>query len=153
AKLISDTESQTTWLEPTAAVQNPYNMRLERSLSSLDVPQRLVVSANLDLPFGSGKRFLHNVHGLGGRVISGWVMNGIFTGQRGAPLFLTTAANQTGSLGGGSRPNSSGRSANLEGSAQDRLNRWFDTLQFSAPAAFSYGNVARTLPDVRGHGI
>src|SRR5262249_47897964 len=149
AKLITDTESQTTWLEPTAAVQNPYNMRLERSLSSQDVPQRLVVSGNVDLPFGKGKHFGSSVHGAAGKVISGWVLNGIFTGQRGVPLFVTNAANQTGSLGGGSRPNSTGRSANIEGPAQSRLNRWFDTSQFTATPAFTYGNVARTLPDVR----
>lgn len=107
SKLITDTESQTSWLEPTAVVQNPYDMRMERSLSSSDVPQRLVISGNFDLPFGRGKRFLGGAHGLGGKLISGWVINGIYTAQKGVPLFLTTAANQTGSLGGGSRPNSS----------------------------------------------
>jgi hypothetical protein len=121
-------------------------MRLERSLSSSDVPQRLVLSGNFDLPFGRGATGI-------GKVLSGWVLNGIFTAQRGVPLFLTTAANQTGSLGGGSRPNSTGTSANLEGRAQERLNRWFDTTQFTAPPAFTYGNVSRTLPNVRSHGI
>ncbi|MFN7938505.1 MAG: carboxypeptidase regulatory-like domain-containing protein [Bryobacteraceae bacterium] len=153
SKLITDTESQTSWLEPTAGVQNPYNMRLERGLSSSDIPQRLVISGNYDLPFGRGKTFLSNASGVAGKLVSGWVMNGIFTTQRGVPLFLTTAANQTGSLGGGSRPNSTGQSAMLEGPAQQRLNRWFDTSRFTAPAAFTYGNVARTLPDVRGPGL
>lgn len=153
SKLITDAESQTSWLEPTAGVQNPYNMRLERSLSSQDVPQRLVISGNYDLPFGRGKQFLGNTIGLMGKLVSGWVMNGILTAQKGVPLFLTTAANQTGSLGGGSRPNSSGRSAELSGPAQQRLARWFDVAQFSAPPAFTFGNVARTLPDVRGPGI
>ncbi|MBI3682679.1 MAG: hypothetical protein HY235_20075 [Acidobacteria bacterium] len=153
SKLITDTESQTSWLEPTAVVQNPYDMRMERSLSSSDVPQRLVISGNFDLPFGRGKRFLGGAHGLGGKLISGWVINGIYTAQKGVPLFLTTAANQTGSLGGGSRPNSSGRSAELTGPAQQRLNRWFDPSQFSAPPAFTFGNLSRTLPDVRGPGI
>jgi hypothetical protein len=101
SKLITDTESQTSWLEPTATVQNPYNMRLERSLSSSDVPQRIVISGNLDLPFGRGKRLLGGASGIGGKLLSGWAVNGIFTGQRGVPLFLTMAANQTGSLGGG----------------------------------------------------
>jgi hypothetical protein len=128
-------------------------MRLERSLSSSDVPQRLVISGNFDLPFGRGKRLLAGSSGFAGKLVSGWVMNGIYTAQRGVPLFVTMAANQTGSLGGGARPNSSGKTANLEGAAQPRLNRWFDTSQFSAPAAFTFGNVARTLPDVRAHGI
>ena len=145
SKLITDAESQTSWLEPTAVVQNPYNMRFERSLSSSDVPQRLVLSGNFDLPFGRGATGI-------AKVLSGWVLNGIFTAQRGVPLFLTTAAHQTGSLGGGSRPNSTGTSANLDGKAQERLSRWFDTAQFTAPPAFTFGNVSRTLPNVRSHG-
>jgi hypothetical protein len=128
-------------------------MRLERSLSSSDVPQRLVISGNFDLPFGRGKAFGGSTGGVLGKLISGWVTNGIYTAQRGVPLFVTMAANQTGSLGGGARPNSSGKTANLEGDAQPRLNRWFDTSQFSAPAAFTFGTVGRTLPDVRAHGV
>ena len=31
--------------------------------------------------------------------------------------------------------------------------RWFDTSQFVNPPNFTYGNVGRTLPDVRGPGI
>jgi hypothetical protein len=68
------------------------------------------------------------------------------------PLRLTAQPNVTGSLGGGSRPNSTGVSAKLDGSAQSRLTRWFDTRQFTAAPAFTFGNAARTLPDVRSHG-
>ena len=153
SKLITDTESQTSWLEATAGVQNPYDMRAERSLSSSDVPQRLAISGNFDLPFGKGKRFLGGAGGFSGKLVSGWVLNGILTAQKGVPLFLSTAANLTGSLGGGSRPNSAGRSAELTGPAQQRLNRWFDTSAFTAPAAFTFGNLSRTLPDVRGPGV
>ncbi|MCS6952755.1 MAG: carboxypeptidase regulatory-like domain-containing protein, partial [Bryobacteraceae bacterium] len=65
----------------------------------------------------------------------------------------TTAVNRTNSFGGGSRPNSTGKSARLTGPAQERLNRWFDTSQFVAPPAFTFGNVSRTIPDVTSHGI
>lgn len=156
SKLITDTESQTLWLEPTAGVQDPHNLRAERSLSSQDVPQRLVVSGNLDLPFGRGKRFLGTASGVGGKLVSGWVVNGIYTGQKGTPIFVSTAVNLTGNLAGvgsGERPNSTGKTANIDGAAQQRLNRWFDISQFTLPPAFTFGNVARTLPDVRGHGI
>ena len=83
SKLITDTESQTLWLEPTALVQDPHNLRAERSLSSQDVPQRLVTSGNLDLPFGRGKKFLGGASGLPNKLVSGWVLNGIFTAQKG----------------------------------------------------------------------
>jgi len=68
-------------------------------------------------------------------------------------LNLTTAVNTTNSFGGGQRPNSNGLSAKIEGSAQDRLGRWFNTSAFTLPAAFTFGNLARTLPDGRSHGI
>ena len=60
--------------------------------------------------------------------------------------------NNTSSFGGGSRPNSNGQSAKLEGPISGRLNRYLDTSVFSLPAAYTFGNVARTLPDVRTPG-
>jgi hypothetical protein len=126
---------------------------LERSLSNTDVPQRLVISGNLDLPFGRGKRFLGGASGFTGKLVSGWVFNGIYTAQSGTPLFSTSAANLTGSLGGGSWPSSTGKSPNLEGPAQQRLNKWFDTSAFTVAPAFTFGNLSRTLPEVRTHGV
>jgi len=41
----------------------------------------------------------------------------------------------------------------LSGPAQRRLNRWFDTSAFTLPTPFTFGNVARTLPDARTPGI
>jgi hypothetical protein len=40
-------------------------------------------------------------------------------------------------------------SANLDGPPQSRLNRYFDVSQFTVPEPFTFGNVSRTLPDVR----
>jgi hypothetical protein len=154
SKLISDVETATTWLESSVATnQNNNNLKLERSLSSQDVPQRLVISGTFDLPFGRSRRFLSNFGGLPGKLISGWSVNGIYTAQSGMPIALVTAANLTNSFGGRSRPNNNGQSARLTSPATERLNRWFDTSKFSQPPAFTFGNVSRTLPDVRSHGI
>src|SRR5262249_39346098 len=114
---------------------------------------RLVVSYVLDLPLGKGKRFLGGASGVAGKLISGWGIDGVSSFQSGFPLGLTTASNLTNSFGGGSRPNSNGQSAVLSGAAQSRLNQWFNTANFSAPAAFTFGNVGRNLSDVRSHGI
>ena len=150
------TDSHTGWLETNGGVsgfQNFNDSQGERSLSSFDVPQRLVASYAWDLPFGKGQRFGGGVTGVSEKLISGWGVEGITTFQSGMPLRLTSQPNITGSLGGGSRPNSTGRSAELTGSAQSRLGRWFDTSAFTAPPAFTFGNVTRTLPDVRSLGI
>jgi hypothetical protein len=155
AKLISDTDTLTAWLEPNggASVQDATNIRLERSLVNYDVAHRLVVSYALDLPFGQGQKFLSGVIGFPGKIVSGWGLNGASTFQSGTPLPLTDAVNLTNSFGGGSRPNSTGHSAQLSGSAQSRLNGWFNKSAFTLPPAFTFGNLARTLPDVRGPGI
>ncbi|MDX1982047.1 MAG: TonB-dependent receptor [Bryobacteraceae bacterium] len=156
AKFITmGSDTFTGWLETDGGVSGFMNFnqfRGERSLSSFDVPQRFVASYAVDLPFGSGKHFGANLPGLAGKLVSGWGFEGITTFQSGMPLRLTAQPNVTGSLGGGSRPNSTGVSARLDGSAQSRLTRWFDTRQFTAAPAFTFGNVARTLPDVRSHG-
>lgn len=154
SKGIGDTEAVVNWLEPAGtpgSFQNSNNRRPDRSINAFDAPQRLVVYYTLELPFGQGNRWLGNL-GKAGWVASGWQVNGLYTAQSGNPVFLTTSTNLTNSLGGGSRPNNNGRSAKLSGEPRDRLTRWFDTSVFSQPAAFTFGNTSRTLPDVRDHG-
>jgi hypothetical protein len=77
----------------------------------------------------------------------------VTTAQRGLPLSLGCPSNNTNSFGGGCRPNTSGKSAKLSGSIEGRLNRYFDTSVFSPPPQFTFGNVSRTLPDVRAPGL
>jgi len=65
---------------------------------------------------------------------------------------LRDAADAAGAARG--RPDEGGRpSAALSGDPQSRLTRYFDTSVFSQPAAFTFGNTARLLPDVRGPGM
>ena len=155
AKLISDTDTLTAWLEPGGGmgVQNWYNLAAERSVTLYDVPHRAVMSFIYDLPFGKGKKFMNSAGGFADRLVGGWGVNGITTFQSGNPLSMSMAVNTTNSQGGGQRPNSTGVSASLEGTAQSRLGKWFETSAFTPTPAFQFGNVARSLTDVRSHGI
>ncbi len=74
SKLISDVETLSPWLESYGPAGYQYwgNLRLERSLSSFDVSQRFVASYVVDLPFGRGRRFLSNAHGLVQAIAGGW---------------------------------------------------------------------------------
>ena len=93
------------------------------------------------------------VNGVFNSFVSGWQLTGIYTAQSGTPIFLSTATNLTNSYVPFSRPNNNGQSAALSGSAQSRLNEWFNTSVFSQPPAFTFGTAGRTLPNVRDDGI
>jgi hypothetical protein len=156
SKLISNTDTLTSWLEShgAAGVQDWNNLRAEKSLASFDVPQRFVASYIYNLPFGKNKALFGNVNTFVDALISGWSVNGITTLQSGFPLALTTATNQTGSQGGGSRPNVVvGLNKARSGSAQSRLNQWFNTAAFVAPAPFTFGNESRLDNTLRDHGV
>jgi len=155
SKLISDTDTLTGWLEPgggAPGAQDNYNLRAERSLALYDTPHRAVISYILDLPFGKGQPIGGNLTGVAGRLVSGWGINGITTYQSGNPLPISVATNTNG-FGAGQRPNRTGITADLSGSAQSRLGQWFNTQAFSLPGSFTFGNSSRTMPDARSHGI
>ncbi|MEO7142288.1 MAG: TonB-dependent receptor [Bryobacteraceae bacterium] len=65
---------------------NDFDLSPETRVSGDDRPQRVVVSSSYELPFGRGKRFLSSSHGVVNAIAGGWVLNGIYTYQRGAPL-------------------------------------------------------------------
>jgi hypothetical protein len=164
AKLISTTDTLTSWLETNVGgIQDNYNARGERSLSSQDVSQRLVLSYVLDLPFGHGRRFLGNAPGHIDKIVSGWGIDGVTTFQKGFPLVFTNGqVNGTTLFGGGSRPNiEQGCPAKVSGDAMARLGdpnnpkapRWFNTSCFTAPPDFTFGNEPRVDPRLRAQGI
>ena len=154
AKLISNTDTLTSWLETSVGgLQDNNNLRGERSLSSQDVPQRLVVSYVLDLPFGQGRRYLGGVGDRVNQIVGGWGIDGVITFQRGFPLvFRNGQANDSTLFGTGSRPNLvKGCEKSIAG--QSRLNQWFNTSCFTAPADFTFGNEPRVDPTLRADGV
>jgi hypothetical protein len=127
-----------------------YNRRLDRSISPWDVSQRLVISYVYELPFGKGRRFANKLPRGANLLASGWQFNGISTIQTGTPLIIGTFNNNTGAYSVAQRPNNNGQSAAISGPTIDR---WFNTRVFSQPASYTFGNTARTLPDVRNPGM
>jgi hypothetical protein len=163
AKLMSNTDTLTSWLEGgtsggVGGIQDWNNLAGERSLSSQDVSQRLVVSYVLDLPFGKGQKFLNNASGAMDKVVSGWGVDGITTLQRGFPVKISDGVGNslTGlSLGTGTlRPDVvPGCDKNTSGSAVARLGGWFNTSCFAAPGAYSFGDEARVDATLRQQGV
>ena len=124
-------------------VQDWNNLRADWSSSVLDQTHRLVTSAVYELP--GWKRKV----GVVSRILSGWQLSGIASFFSGSPLSLTTATDSSRSLGGRQRPNWTGLSAALR---SPTAQHWFDTAQFSQPAAFTFGTTARTLNGLRSDG-
>ena len=123
-----------------SVIQDYYNLSAEMSTSTLDQTNRLVGSIIYQLPFFREQK------GIAGRTLGGWSLSFLPSFISGGPLGFSAATNTTGSLGGGQRPNWSGRSPR----AQKRsISQWFDTSVFSAPAAFTFGNAPRTFNTLR----
>jgi hypothetical protein len=160
AKLLSNTDTLTSWLEGNTggvgSVQDWNNLAGERSLSSQDISQRLVISYVLDLPFGHGRAFANNLTGIANGAISGWGVDGITTFQRGFPLKITWAGANTALEGAGLgvaniRPDVIAGCDEKAGGGH--IASWFNTSCFAAPPQWGFGNESRVDPVLRGPGI
>jgi hypothetical protein len=136
SKNISDSPAT---VGPSVGHQDFYNRRADRSVVEEDIPHRIVASGNYTLPILPRNRFL-----------GGWQLNAIWQTQSGLPIAVTASPNTSNSLGGGQRPNATGADANRPGNVQSKLNAYLNPAAFSAAAPFTFGNVARTLANVRG---
>jgi hypothetical protein len=66
-------------------ILNPLNYRLSRSLSRFDTRQRFVTSFTWDVPRITERR-------MAGRIVNGWMVNGIVTLQSGLPIPITSSS-------------------------------------------------------------
>ena len=108
-------------------VADSFNRRLERDVSTGDIPNVLVASATWE--------------------IGGWTISPIVTLQSGVPLAVTQSTNFNAFAGFGTqRPNRAG-DANLAAN-QRTVARWFDTSAFSVAPRFTIGTSSRN--PVRG---
>jgi len=107
------------------------------------------MSANYELPFGKGRKFMTAAPTALDMILGGWQINGIFTNQTGTPLQIGNGANNTNLGSPGQRPNTNGNSPVRSGPIEDRLLNYFDQSAFSQAGNFMFGNVSRTSPDLR----
>jgi len=159
AKLMSNTDTLTTWLETgVGEVQDWNNLKGERSLSSQDVSQRLVISYVYDLPFGHGQRYMSDATGVMDKVVSGWGVDGVTTFQKGFPLPLSYGGStplSQANLGIGTlRPNVlAGCDKGAAHVVSSGGIAWINPDCFSAPADWGFGDESRVDATLRGAGI
>ncbi len=163
SKLLSNTDTITSWLETggTGGIQDWNNLRGEKSLSSQNVPQHLIVSYVTDLPFGRNQRFLSDVSPFANKVVGGWGVDGVTTLQSGFPINISSSGNGANYYGGGLRPNvvpgcKKATSGSAAARVQNGLNGnagWINPACFTVPAPYTFGNEPRVDPTLQADGI
>ncbi len=123
-------------------------IRLSRAVTDLDVPHRFILNYVYELPFGRGKRFGNSTPRLVDTFLGGWMLDGITNFQSGT-AFGVSANNVCRCFNQASYANSKGFSGKLEGVAEDRLAKWFNTSAFIQPDAFTIGTMGPRSADLR----
>lgn len=146
------------FLDPSA-IQDIYNYRRgEYSLSTLDVPHRVVGSFSYELPVGRKKLFGKDFNKLADTFLGGWQLSGTATWQTGTPIlivangFTELTAALTGSQNAVRRPNRVGPNTfNMDTfRANARAGTAvIDITAFQSPSSLVLGNGSRTYNDVR----
>jgi hypothetical protein len=131
--------------------QDTYNRRLEKAISTNDIPHVAAISYTYELPFGPGRRFLNEKNALR-YFIGGWQLAGIHLYQSGRPVSLT-ANNTLPLFNGVLRPDVIAGVARPRSVNNPLADLWFNTAAFTVPTGFRYGAAARAYSDVRGQGF
>ena len=138
-----------------------YNLKLEKSVSSYDIPHAVKAYVTYELPVGKGKMLLGNAPRIVDTFLGGWTLSGIANYFSGTPLGPFTAPTPLsgGWNGGNNRPNVA--------SGVDLLNTGFDPGKFelsntasatdtflnksafSAPPTLALGGAAKRYTNIR----
>jgi hypothetical protein len=130
------------------SINNAYCFSCDRSLSYLDTPDAVNLSARYELPFGIGKRMLN--HGAAAMILGNWAVAGIYSFSSGFPVAVSSPDNSNAFDIGPFRPMATGIPAALPGGPQIKDNgQYFNPAAFARTPQFQFGNVSRYLPDVR----
>ena len=116
-------------------VADSFNRKLERDLSTGDIPNVFVASFTYDLPIGKGK------------LLGGWELAGVIQLQSGLPLAVTQVTNFNAFAGFGTQRPNLVVDPNLPASERSTA-RFFNTSAFTIAPQFTIGNSSRN--PVRG---
>ncbi|GGA67255.1 hypothetical protein GCM10011507_18480 [Edaphobacter acidisoli] len=125
----------------SSALQNYYDVRESRSVSSYDVPQFLSIAGQYELPFGRGKKML--THGPASYILGNWQLNTVAQIRSGQPYNLSVVGDVANigtsfSWWNYARPN---EIASPKPAHQTAL-EWYNPASFAVPVN-SYGNFPR----------
>jgi len=150
SKLIDNSSATDGPNAYTVSHQDLNNLRLDRSLSALDRSQVFHLNYIYELPFGRGKALGNNLNApVASYLVSGWELSSIMTFATGFPLAIGCGV----CVFPANRPNLIGDpNQGATGSAESRLDRYFNIDAFAVNTPFQYGTASRVLPNTRGPG-
>ena len=133
--------------------QDSNNPSAEWARSNFDVRHRVTVSGVWELPFGPGRKWLHD--GVAGLCLGNWDVQAVMSFQSGRPFTvgihpdIDNSNTGRANLGFGSndRPDLAG-SPDLKKPSPDR---WFNTAAYTFPTYGTFGNVGRNSLDGPGY--
>src|SRR5205085_8415172 len=94
SKLLTNAAEDLFGSSPIGGVlQNPFDIRSLRTVSPNNPAHVVVFNYIFELPFGKGKRYLHE-GGVIDRIVGGWQIGGIHRYQSGLPIVVSTTGNR-----------------------------------------------------------
>jgi len=146
SKFIDNDAGEGSWANAgNAGDRSAYDLAAEKSLDGDDIPQSLVVNYVYQLPVGHGQHFASNMNGVANAILGGWQLSGIATAKEGFPLSISTSDNTLGTFNAGQHPDIIGN-PHL---SNPTISEWFNTAAFAQPAAFTFGDGPRYMPNLR----
>ncbi|HLM99346.1 MAG TPA: TonB-dependent receptor [Bryobacteraceae bacterium] len=144
----SATDGNIDWIGLAGGhLQDPNNLRLERSVSNYNATHVLNISHVYELPIGKGKMIGHDWNPVVNAIVGGWQVNGIWTFASGFPLTVGLTGSGSFSLPtyAGQGPDLVGRPTRNTGS--DWLTHYFANPDvFIRPPHYTVSDAPRTLP-------
>ena len=154
SKLIEDTAAKTG--SNYGLPQDGKSFRDIRGVSVQDIPNKLVLTALYELPFGKGKPWLAGSH-VANALLGGWGISGFWTFQSGYPIQILQNDNYTGGMGlGRLRPTlladnlTSGLSVDdSKGLVGQAKGSYLNRAAFAITQRYGIGTVPHVLPGLR----
>jgi hypothetical protein len=150
SKWITDTQETVSGFSsfPT----DTYNRRIDKSVAPNYSPNVFVPSFVYELPFGPGKAYL-NSPGFSSWIVGGWQVSGMLQYQSGTPIAVGGGSGLP-IFNGANHPNLVAgvpiRTDVSAGGFDPTRDLYLNANAFAQPPLYTFGNVPRYLPNVRG---
>ncbi|HKT12559.1 MAG TPA: TonB-dependent receptor [Terriglobia bacterium] len=143
----SDVSGYTEWLGGFDGIQDPNNLKLEKSVSEYSMPQVLTFGYVYSLPFGRGQHFGSKLNPVVDAVLGGWKTAGLWRFDSGQPVSINFAASTAIPTYGTQRPNLLAPLQRNTG-ADWRTQYFANPQAIKTPDNYTIGTAPRTIPNV-----